>query len=114
MDILAEIEKTHLKEKTPVFNIGDTVAVHARITEGGKERIQVFEGVVIARKGGGTRESFTVRKTSHNVGVEKSFLLHSPKLDKVVVKRRGRVRRAKLYYIREKVGKKARIKEARR
>jgi large subunit ribosomal protein L19 len=114
MDIIAEIEKTHLKETPPAFNVGDTVAVHAKITEGGKERVQVFEGVVIARKGGGTREAFTVRKTSHNVGVEKSFLLNSPKLDKVVVKRRGRVRRAKLYYIRERVGKKARIKEARR
>ena len=114
MDILAEVEKPHLKEKPPKFNVGDTVAVHARITEGGKERVQVFEGVVIAKKGGGTRESFTVRKTSHNVGVEKSFAINSPKLDKVVVKRRGRVRRAKLYYIREKIGKQAKIKEARR
>jgi large subunit ribosomal protein L19 len=114
VDLIRELEKEQMREKTPQFNIGDTVAVHAKIIEGGKERIQVFQGVVIRRRMRGLRSSFTVRKISHHVGVEKSFLLHSPRIEKVVVKRQGKVRRAKLYYLREKVGKKARVKEARR
>ena len=105
------MEARELREKVPVFAVGDTVRVHVKVREGEKERIQVFEGMVIARRGGGVNASFTVRKISDGVGVERIFPLHSPILDKVDVTRRGRVRRAKLYYLRERRGKSARIQE---
>jgi len=111
--IIAEITREHLRSDLPEFGSGDTVRVHAKVIEGNKERIQVFEGVVIARKHGGISETFTVRKISHGVGVERTFMLHSPRVDKIEVVRRGKVRRAKLYYLREKIGKAARIKELR-
>jgi len=113
VELIRELEKEQMRTELPQFAIGDTVAVHAKIVEGGKERIQVFQGVVIKRRMRGLRSSFTVRKISHHVGVEKSFLFHSPRVEKVIVKRHGKVRRAKLYYLREKIGKKARVKEAR-
>ncbi len=113
MNALQHIEKTYLKSDLPEFRPGDSVAVHVRVVEGDKERIQVFQGVVISRRGGGSRESFTVRKISGGVGVERMFPLHSPSIDKVEVLRRGRVRRAKLYYLRDLKGKAARI-DARR
>ncbi len=102
-----------LREDLPEFGPGDTVAVHTRVKEGDKERIQVFEGVVIKRKGGGINETFTVRKISNGVGVERIFPLHSPNIDKIVRLKSGRVRRAKLYYLRERRGKAARITEKR-
>ncbi|GIV21290.1 MAG: 50S ribosomal protein L19 [Armatimonadota bacterium] len=111
--ILAEITKEQLRTDLPDFGPGDTVRVHAKVIEGNKERIQVFEGVVIARKHGGINETFTVRKISHGVGVERTFMLHSPRIEKIEVVRRGKVRRAKLYYLRKKIGKAARIKELR-
>lgn len=111
--VIQEIEKAQLKAEKPEFGIGDTVRVHVRVVEGGKERIQVFEGIVIARRHGDVRETFTVRKISHGIGVERTFLLHSPRVAKVDVVRRGKVRRAKLFYLREKIGKATRIKEAR-
>ena len=111
--IIQEIEKEQLKAEKPEFGIGDTVKVHVRVIEAGKERIQIFEGVVIAKRHDGARETFTVRKLSHGVGVERTFLLNSPRIAKVDVVRRGKVRRAKLFYLREKIGKAARIKEAR-
>jgi large subunit ribosomal protein L19 len=106
-----EIERQNLREEMPEFSIGDTVDVHMRITEGEKERIQVFNGTVIKRKGSGTRETFTVRRIVQGEGVERTFPIQSPKLVKVAVRRRGRVRRAKLYYLRERVGKKTRVRE---
>ena len=111
--IIAEIEREQLRPDVPEFRAGDTVKVHAKVVEGGKERIQMFEGVVIAMGGALSRKHFTVRKISHGVGVERTFLLHSPRVDKIDVARRGKVRRAKLYYLRNVVGKKARIKEDR-
>lgn len=111
--VIQDIEKEQLKAEKPEFGIGDTVRVHVRVIEGGKERIQVFEGIVIAKKHGGIRESFTVRKISHGIGVERTFPLNSPKVAKVDVVRRGLVRRAKLFYLRNRVGKGTRIKEAR-
>jgi large subunit ribosomal protein L19 len=110
---IRDIETSQLKEGIPGFAPGDTVKVHAKVVEGGKERIQVFEGVVISRTGSNNRASFTVRKISHQIGVERTFLLHSPRVDKIEVVRYGKVRRAKLYYLRDVVGKKARIKEDR-
>jgi len=111
---VAEIEREQRKEGVPVFDAGDTVRVHVKVVEGGKERIQVFEGVVIATKqGNDARDAFTVRKVSSGVGIERVFLLNSPRIDKIDVTRRGDVRRAKLYYLRTKVGKAARIKEKR-
>jgi large subunit ribosomal protein L19 len=107
------VEKSRLRDDIPEFWPGDTVKVHVRVVEGTRSRIQVFEGVVIARKGGGLRETFTVRKVSFGVGVERTFPLHSPVIDHIEVARRGSVRRAKLYYLRDRVGKKARIKERR-
>ena len=111
--VITDIERSQLKTEVPDFRAGDSVRVHAKVVEGGKERIQVFEGVVIARGGTLSRTHFTVRKISHQVGVERTFLLHSPRIDRIEVVRRGRVRRAKLYYLRGVVGKKARIKEDR-
>lgn len=111
--IITQIEQAQLKESVPDFKAGDTVQVYAKVTEGGKERIQMFEGVVIARRGTLSRTAFTVRKISHQIGVERTFLVHSPRVDRIEVIRRGRVRRAKLYYLRGLIGKKARIKEDR-
>jgi len=111
MNRLDIVEKTQLKENLPAFQAGDTVKVHVRIKEGNKERLQVFEGVVIARKHGGVRESITVRKVSFGVGVERIFPLHATVVDHIDVVRRGKVRRAKLYYLRDLRGKAARIKE---
>jgi large subunit ribosomal protein L19 len=113
MDLIREVTQGQLRSDIPEFRSGDTVRVHVRLTEGGKERIQVFEGLVIARKHGGVSETFTVRKISYGVGVERTFPLHSPTIAKIEVARRGQVRRAKLYYIRQLRGKAARIKEKR-
>ena len=107
------VETPYLRQDLPDFRPGDTVRVHVRVVEGERERVQVFEGVVIARKGGGTRETFTVRKLSSGIGVERVFPLHSPAIQKIEVTRRGRVRRAKLYYLRHRVGKAARVAERR-
>ena len=111
-ELIKEIDKSELKSEVPAFNIGDTVKVHAKIIEGAKERIQVFEGVVLKRQGGGSRETFTVRRLSGGIGVEKTWPLHSPKVDKVEVIRRGVVCRAKLFYLRDRIGKAAKVKEA--
>ncbi len=110
-DIIKEIEQEQLKETVPEFNIGDTVKVYGKIKEGNRERIQVFEGTVIKRQGGSNRETFTVRKNSNGVGVEKTWPLHSPNVEKVEVVRRGKVRRAKLFYLRQRSGKSAKVKE---
>jgi large subunit ribosomal protein L19 len=107
------VEKPRLRDDLPDFRPGDTVRVHVRVAEAGRERIQVFQGVVIRRQGGGLRETFTVRKVSFGVGVERTFPLHSPTIAKIEVMTHGRVRRAKLYYLRERRGKKARIRERR-
>jgi len=112
-DILNHVEKSSLQEKAPKFDIGDTVDVHTRILEGEKERIQIFSGVVIARNGSGTREMFTVRRIIASQGVERKFPLHSPRIAKVEVKRSAVVRRAKLYYLRERSGKATRLQERR-
>jgi large subunit ribosomal protein L19 len=111
--ILEMVEKTSLKSELPQFNIGDTVDVHTRILEGEKERIQIFSGVVIAKSGAGTREMFVVRRIVAGEGVERKFPLHSPKIAKVEVKRGGIVRRAKLYFLRDRVGKAVRLKQRR-
>ncbi len=111
MDIIRAIEQQQIKQDVPEFFVGDNVKVHYRITEGNRERIQVFQGDVIRRQGAGARETFTVRKISFSVGVERTFPVYSPKIEKIEVVRRGQVRRAKLYYIRKKVGKAAKIKE---
>ncbi len=113
-EIIKKIEEAQLKENTYDFNVGDTVRVSALIKEGNRERIQVFEGTVIKRQGGSTRETFTVRKTSNGVGVEKTWPLHSPLVSDIKVVRRGKVRRAKLFYLRDRVGKAAKVKEAAR
>ena len=110
-DIIKNIESAQLKAEVPQFRVGDTVRVHGKIKEGNRERIQIFEGVVIKRQGGSNRETFTVRKFSNGVGVEKTWPLHSPIVEKIEVVRRGKVRRAKLYYLRSRVGKAARVKE---
>ncbi len=110
-DIIKEIESEQLKESVPEFAIGDTVKVYGKIKEGNRERIQVFEGTVIKRQGGSNRETFTVRKNSNGVGVEKTWPLHSPNVEKIEVTRRGKVRRAKLFYLRERSGKSAKVKE---
>ena len=114
MDLVREVSQQYLKSDLPEFRAGDTVKVHVRLKEGEKERIQVFEGLVIARKHGGIAETFTVRKISSGIGVERIFPLHAPTVAKIEVVRMGRVRRAKLYYIRGRRGKAARIKERRR
>lgn len=113
MNQLDQVESVYVRSGQPEFKPGDTVRVHVRVVEGDKQRIQVFQGVVIARRGGGTRETFTVRKISGGIGVERIFPLHSPNVDKIEVVRRGRVRRAKLYYLRDLRGKAARIDERR-
>mgnify|MGYP002510105611 FL=1 len=109
--IIKNIEAEQIKENAPEFRVGDTVRVHAKIKEGNRERIQIFEGTVLKRQGGGIRETFTVRKTSNGVGVEKTWPLHSPHVEKVEVVRMGKVRRAKLNYLRDRVGKAAKVKE---
>ncbi len=111
MDIIHAIEQQQIKEDIPNFSVGDSVKVHYRITEGNRERIQIFQGDVIRRHGAGNRETFTVRKISFSVGVERTFPVHSPKIAKIEVTREGDVNRAKLYYLRNKVGKAAKIKE---
>lgn len=111
MDIIRAIEQQQFKTDVPDFHVGDNVKVHYRITEGNRERIQVFQGDVIRRHGQSSRETFTVRKMSFSVGVERAFPVHSPKIDKIEVVREGDVRRAKLYYLRDKIGKAAKIKE---
>ncbi|MEP0773948.1 MAG: 50S ribosomal protein L19 [Acidobacteriota bacterium] len=111
---MSELEKEQMRQDVPDFGPGDTVRVHVRVREGEKERVQVFEGVVIARRGGGIGETFTVRKVSYGVGVERVFPVHSPSLDRIDVVRHGRVRRAKLYFLRSLSGKAARLEEDRR
>ena len=111
MDLISHLTAPQLKEETPVANVGDTVRVHVKVKEGTRERIQVFEGTVIAKKHGGIHETITVRRVSYGVGVEKIFPLHSPSIAKIETVRRGKVRRAKLYYLRDRVGKKAKVKE---
>ena len=111
MDIIRAIEQQQIKQDVPEFNVGDNVKVHYRITEGNRERIQIFEGTVIAKKHGGIEETFTVRRISYGIGVEKVFPLHAPSIEKVEVVRHGKVRRAKLYYLRDRVGKAAKVKE---
>src|SRR5687767_15083412 len=113
MNLVKAIEQEQLKPDVPEFRAGDTVRVYVKVIEGGKERIQPFEGVVITKRNEGLRSTFTVRKISHSIGVERSFMLHSPRIDRVEVLRHGLVRRSKLYYLRDKVGRAARIKEAR-
>ncbi len=111
MDIIRELEKEQLKSEITPFNVGDTVRVYAKVVEGTRERIQMFEGVVIKRQNGGIRETFTVRRIASGVGVERTWPLHSPRIDRIEVTRRGIVRRAKLFYLRDKVGKAAKVKE---
>ena len=110
-EIIREIEAAQVKETVPEFHVGDTVKVYGKIKEGNRERIQVFEGTVLKRQGGSNRETFTVRKLSNGVGVEKTWPLHSPNVEKIEVVRRGKVRRAKLNYLRGRVGKRAKVKE---
>ena len=111
MDLIKHLTDGQLKETVDNFGIGDTIKVHNRIKEGSRERIQIFEGTVIAKKHGGIQETFTVRRVSYGVGVEKTFPVHSPNVEKVEVVRKGKVRRAKLYYLRDRVGKAAKVKE---
>jgi len=110
-EIIKSIEAEQLKAEVPVFSVGDTVKVYGKIKEGNRERIQVFEGTVIKKQGGSNRATFTVRKLSNGVGVEKTWPLHSPNVEKVEIVRKGKVRRAKLYYLRDRVGKAAKVKE---
>jgi large subunit ribosomal protein L19 len=114
VNIIENIERQQLRENIPQFKAGDTVKVHFKVVEGTRHRIQVFQGIVIKRQGEGVRETFTVRKQSFGVGVERTFPVHSPKIDKIEVLAIGDVRRAKLYYLRQKVGKQARVREKRR
>jgi large subunit ribosomal protein L19 len=111
MNVIDALNRDQLKAGIPQFRAGDTVKVYSKVIEGGKERTQMFEGVVIARKGGGSAESITVRRVAHGVGVEKTFLIHSPRVERIEVGKRGVVSRSRLYYLSEKVGKAARIKE---
>ncbi|MBE6082472.1 MULTISPECIES: 50S ribosomal protein L19 [Tissierellales] len=110
-NIIKMIEEEQIKKDIPAFSVGDTVQVHYKIKEGNRERIQVFEGIVIKRQGGSSRETFTVRRISYGVGVERTFPLHSPRIEKIVVTRKGKVRRAKLYYLRGRQGKAAKVRE---
>ena len=111
MDILQQVSRDQIRTDLPDYRVGDTVKVYGKIKEGNRERIQVFEGVVLKRQGGGSKETFTVRKSSNGVGVEKTWPVHSPNVEKVEVIRRGKVRRAKLNYLRDRVGKAAKVKE---
>jgi large subunit ribosomal protein L19 len=113
MNVIQQLEKEQEKEKVPALRAGDTVKVHAKVVEGTRERIQVFEGTVIRVTGGGLRMNFTVRRVTHGVGVERTFMIHSPRIDKIDVLRHGDVRQGRLYYLRAKVGKEARIRERR-
>src|SRR5436305_7656131 len=113
MSVIGQLEKEQQKEATPELRPGDTVRVHAKVVEGTRERIQVFEGLVIRVTGGGLRANVTVRRVTHGVGVERTFLIHSPRIDKIEVMRHGQVRRARLYYLRGRVGKAARLRERR-
>ncbi len=113
MDIIKKIEQENMKEQVPQFNVGDTVKVHVKVVEGKRERIQIFEGVVMKKQNGGISQTFMVRKLSYGIGVERTFLLHSPKIEKVEIVRHGKVRRAKLNYLRKRVGKAAKVKEKR-
>jgi large subunit ribosomal protein L19 len=110
-NVIDELQREQLRSDVPDFGVGDTVRVHVKVTEGNRERVQAFEGVCMRHRGGGSGTNFTVRKISHGVGLERTFLLHSPQLDKIEVLRRGKVRRAQLYYLRGRIGKAARIKE---
>ena len=112
VDALKLISDSSMRKEIPAFNVGDTVKVHVKIVEGEKSRIQVFEGTVIAKKHGGISETFTVRRVAHGCGIERVFPVHSPSVDKVEVVRKGKVRRAKLYYLRDRVGKAAKVKES--
>jgi len=111
IDYIKELEQEQLKANVDEFNVGDTVRVHNKIKEGNRERIQIFEGTVVKRQNGGIKETFTVRKSSNGIGVEKTWPLHSPSVDKIEIVRRGKVRRAKLNYLRDRVGKAAKVKE---
>ena len=112
-NIIAEIEKEYMKAEIPAFNVGDVVKVFVKVVEGNRERLQAFEGTVISRKNGSVRESFTVRRVSFGVGIERTFPIHSPRIDHIEIVRKGRVRRAKLYYLRNLAGKAAKIREVR-
>src|SRR5438874_13195441 len=114
MNVIQQLEKEQQKKKTPALRAGDTVRVHAKVVEGTRERIQVFEGTVIRVTGGGLRRNFTVRRVTHGVGVERTFMIHSPRIDKIDVLRHGDVRQGRLYYLRGKVGREARIRQRRR
>jgi large subunit ribosomal protein L19 len=114
MNVIQQLEKEQQKKKVPALRAGDTVRVHAKVVEGTRERIQVFEGTVIRVTGGGLRQNFTVRRVTHGVGVERTFMVHSPRIDKIDVLRHGDVRQGRLYYLRGKVGREARIRERRR
>ena len=111
MNIIEAIEKDYMKKEVPAFNVGDSVKVYVKVVEGTRERLQAFEGIVIAKKNGGVRETFTVRRVSFGIGIERTFQLHSPRVDKIELVRHGKVRRAKLYYLRDLSGKAAKIKE---
>ena len=111
MDVIKRIEQEQYKESVPTFNVGDTIKVHYRIKEGNRERIQIFEGTVIKIQGKGVRRAFTVRRLSYGVGVERTFLLHSPRVEDLTVTKKGKVRRARLFYLRGRVGKAAKVKE---
>lgn len=111
MEYMKSLEAEQLKKDLPEFNVGDTVKVSYRIKEGSRERIQIFEGTVIKRQGGGVQETFTVRRLSYGVGVERTFFLHSPRVEKIQVTRQGKTRRAKIYYLRDRVGKAAKVRE---
>jgi large subunit ribosomal protein L19 len=111
MNVIDALKREQTKENLPAFRSGDTVKVYSKVLEGGKERVQMFEGVVTVHKGGGTSESVTVRRVAHGIGIEKTFLVHSPRVDRIEVAKRGKVRRSRLYYLSEKIGKAARIKE---
>ena len=111
MDFIKLIEQEQLKSNVPVLNIGDTVKVHVKVKEGTRERLQAFEGTIIAKKGEGVKETFTVRRLSYGVGVERIFPVHSPKIDHIDIVRKGKIRRAKLYYLRDRVGKASKVKE---
>jgi large subunit ribosomal protein L19 len=113
MNVIDQIEQEQFKETVPALRPGDTIKVHAKVVEGTRERIQVFEGLVIRVTGGGLRRNFTVRRVTHGVGVERTFMIHSPRIDKIEVLRHGDVRQARLYYLRDKVGKEGRIRERR-